>query len=130
MNKKVSALIMTILLLSGVIITALASVDANPNIASASIYLSTSVNATFTLTARKFCNISVYDVKLEVKNSNGTWSFVSWLSSPAGATNAVILNSSKSYASSCVSGKTYRISATFDADGETVSRTSNEATYN
>lgn len=129
MNKKV-ALVLTVLLVSGICVTALAGIDANPNIASAAIYLSTSMNASFTLSARMYCNISVYDIKLEVKNSNGSWSFVCWLDSPAGATNAALLNSSKSYASSCTKGKTYRISATFDADGETVSRTSNEATYN
>ena len=128
MNKRV-VLVITILLVSMIFTTALA-VIANPNISSASINLPSSMNANFSLIARKFCDISVYNVKLEVKNNNGTWSFVSWLSSPAGASNAISLNSSKSYASSCISGKTYRISATFDADGETVSRTSNEATYN
>jgi len=130
MNKKVFVFAMAVLLVSGILITALADIDANPNISSASIILPSSMNTTFTLTARNFCDISVYSVKLEVKNSNGTWSFVSWLSSPAGATNVVFYNSNKNYVSSCTKGKTYRISATFDADGETVSRTSNEATYN
>ena len=129
MSKRALVLVITITLVSMIFTTALA-VIANPHISSASINLPSSMNACFALTARKYCDISVYDVKLEVKNSNGTWSFVSWLSSPAGATNAVILNSVKNYASSCTKGKTYRISATFDADGETVSRTSNDATYN
>ena len=130
MNKKKSALILTALLVSAVFMTALAGIEANLNISSAAINLPQSMNACFSLVAKIYCDISVYNVKLEVKNSNGTWSFVSWLSSPPGAINAVFLNSVKSYASSCTKNKTYRISATFDAGGETVTRTSNEATYN
>jgi hypothetical protein len=121
---------MAILLLSVMFVTADADIEANPNIASASIFLSTSMNATFTLSATLFCNISVKNVKLEEKQSNGSFLFICNLSSPTGATNAISLNSSKSYASSCTVGKTYRIIATFDASGQTVDRTSNEAKYN
>ena len=130
MNKKTLALVVTALLVSAVFITASAGIEANLNITSASINLPQSMNACFSLVAKLYCDISVYNVKLEVKNSNGTWSFVSWLGSPAGATNVVLYTRTVSYASSCTKGKTYRISATFDASGETVSRTSNEATYN
>lgn len=129
MKIKVFSLILVVILVAGVSMTALAGVQENAKIKSASIRLSTSMSADFICSTRSFANISVYSVTLEVKNSNGTWSSAGSLSSPSGATDALSLNSKSSYSSSCTKGKTYRIKATFDADGETVSRTSNEATY-
>lgn len=104
--------------------------DANPNIDSAGISLSSTMSARFTCSASGYYDISVYSVKLEVKNASGGWAFVSWLTAPPSAASTSNYVKMMSYASSCTVGKTYRISATFNASGETVIRTSNERKYN
>lgn len=122
---------LTVMVLVAFIMTAipvLAAADANPNIASAKIMLGSSMSARFECSANADYTISVYSVKLEVKNSNGTWSSAGSLSSPPSATTSNY-SKSVSYAGSCTKGNTYRITATFDANGETVIRTSSEVTY-
>ena len=97
---------------------------ANKNISSASIILTTSMSATFTCSTRARYDISVSSVKLEMQNSNGTWSHVINLTAPSGETNSLSLSKTMSYSSSCTKGKTHRVSATFTASGESVTRTS------
>lgn len=126
--KSVLSIFVLIAILTSTI-PALALIDANKNIAGAGITLNSSMNARFECSANDDYNISVYSVKLEVKNTNGTWSSAGSLSSPPSASNTSNYTKSVNYASSCTKGKTYRIKATFDADGETVNRTSNEMTY-
>lgn len=128
MKTKTVLIVMVVVAFIMTTIPALAAVDANPNIASASISLGSSMSARFECSAHDDYTISVYSVALEVKNSNGTWSSAGSLSSPPSATTSKY-SKSVSYSGSCTKGKTYRIKATFDADGETVTRTSNEATY-
>ena len=103
---------------------------ANPNIDQASIVFSSSMGAGFSLTASNNFNVSITSVKLEVKESNGTWSFVKNLPAPSSATNVTFYNRDMDYSSHCTKGKTYRIKATFNAGSESVSRTSAEKTYN
>ena len=129
-NKKI-LIILLILVFSVVIGAEAASIVpfANRNIASTSILLNTSMKATFSCSANANYNISVQNIRLEVKNSNGTWSFVKNLSAPPSASNVSNYNKVMNYASSCTSGKTYRITATFNASGETTSNTSAARTY-
>lgn len=107
-----------------------ASARANENIASTSIILTTSMSATFTCTTHARYDISVSSVKLEVQNSDGSWSLAKNLSAPAGVSNSTVLSKVMDYSSSCTKGKTYRISATFIASGESVSYTSAGKKYN
>lgn len=103
--------------------------QANPNIASVPISLSGAMEAEFFCSARSFYDISVSDVKLEEKRSDGKWYYVCDLSGPPSVENAASYNKSKDYSSSCEKGKTYRVLGTFNADGETSSCTSNAKTY-
>lgn len=132
MTKKLFVLTLTILFTVGLCLPASADIiiQANPNIASASIMLSSSMSAQFICSTRSFCDISVTSVKLQVKNSDGSWTSGTTVPSPPGVTNAASLNKTMSYSGYCTIGKTYRITATFVADGESVSRTSGQATYN
>lgn len=129
MRNKVTAVILVLMLALSFNIAASAGVQANPHIASAQIVLSSSMYTTFTCSCHDYYNISAYSVKLETKNIFGIWVFVCNLPSPAGVTNASILFSGIDYSAYCTLGKTYRITATFDASGETVSRTSAAITY-
>lgn len=131
MKKKIVLVLLVLVLALPVSYIANAtSVDANPHIYGASIVLNSSMSATFTCSCHYYYDISVYDVKLEVRNFLGIWSFVSYLPSPPGATNVSSLLRIMDYSAYCTVGNTYRISATFDASGETVSRTSAAMRYN
>ena len=128
--KKIVVFVLLVLFLAlPVSNIANASIDANPNIYGASIVLNTSMSATFTCSCHDYYDISVYNVKLEVRNFLGIWSTVGYLPSPPGATNVSSLLRIMDYSAYCTVGNTYRISATFDASGETVSRTSATVTY-
>lgn len=79
-----------------------------------------------------------YDIKkqikvtacwLERKNADDSWSNVGTLTPPGViAENAFSYSATVDYSSNIGSG-TYRVGATFDADGHSVSRYSNERTY-
>jgi len=128
-NRKLLSLL--VILFLSIVVTAQATMIpfANKNIASASITLSSSMVTTFSCSANAKYNISVKNVKLEVKNANGSWSFVKDLSAPPSATNVGNYNKVMDYSSSCTKGKTYRIKATFYAGTESVDRTSAEKKY-
>lgn len=129
MKTKITLTMLILTLVIMASIPALAAIDANPHIDSAGISLSSAMKARFDCSASDDYDISVYDVKLQVKNANGTWSSAGSLSSPPSASNTSNYTKSVTYSGSCTKGKTYRITATFDASGETVTRTSNEMTY-
>jgi len=127
-KNVVAIVIVAILLLNFIPIQAHAR--ANPKINQASILLTSSMTAYFSCATSGDFDISVSSVTLEVKNNNGTWSFVKNLSAPASASNVSSYNKAVDYSSSCTKGKTYRIKAVFNASGESVNRTSAEKTYN
>lgn len=131
MTKKMLVLTLTIMFAVSLCVPATADIpfQANPNIGSTSISLSSTMSANFSCTTRNFCTISVTSIKLQVKNSDGSWSAGTTMTAPESVTDAARYNKSMSYSGSCTKGKTYRITATFNAGGETVTRTSNEATY-
>lgn len=131
MTKKILSFALTILFSVGLCLPSVAdySIQANLNITVAEIKLSSSMSAQFSCSTKGLCDIKVTSVKLQVKNSDGTWSAGTSMAAPDGVSNASALFKSMSYSSSCTKGKTYRITAVFNASGETVSRTSNEATY-
>ena len=106
-----------------------AATRASTIISSASISFNTSMRATFSCSTKTKTDISVGSVKLEVQNSNGTWSFVTNLSAPASAINVSSYNKPMDYSSSCIAGKTYRITGTFYVEDEIVTRTSPAKIY-
>ena len=105
------------------------SINASTTISSTSIYLSSAMEAKFVCLVKNFYDIYVGSVTLEEKNSDGVWIKAASLASPPGAEHALSLSVEKSYAGSCTKGKTYRISATFEAGGSRVSCMSKEETY-
>lgn len=130
MTKKVIVTVLAIMFATVLCFPATAdySIQANLNISNASITLSSTMTATFTCSTYDLYNISVSSVKLQVQNSNGTWSS-SALSAPSSVSNSSSLLKTMSYSGSCTKGKTYRISCTFNAGGESVTRTSSTVKY-
>ena len=128
-NKSIVGIALVLILLFSAF-TVQAFARANAHIDEASILLNSSMSATFSCSTRAKYNISVGSVQLEVKNSNGTWSFVKNLSAPPSASNVSNYTKVMNYSSSCTSGKTYRIKAVFYAGTESVSRISAEKKYN
>ncbi len=63
------------------------------------------------------------------KEGWGKWVFDASLTTPPSSSNTTSYYESKDYSSDMTSGVTYRIVATFEADGESVTKTSNSFTY-
>jgi len=102
---------------------------ANSTFKSSSVSLNSSGTATFSAATRIKCNsIKVNSSTLQVK-SGSSWSDAKALTVPAAATNCSSYQKTKSYGSDMTSGKTYRIKAVFNADGETVTCYSGEISY-
>lgn len=96
---------------------------------SATISLSTTKTATFSaITYEIASSISVKSVKLE-KMVNNVWMDAGTLTAPSKvAANTIGYTASMSYSSNIGTG-TYRIKATFNADGYEVTRYSNSRAY-
>lgn len=74
-------------------------------------------------------SISVTACWLEIKNSDGTWTTVCSLPVPSAVgTETISFSTSKDY-SSYIGNGTYRVWATYTADGHSISRCSNERTF-
>lgn len=74
-------------------------------------------------------SISVTACWLEIKNSDGTWTTVCSLPVPSEVgTDTISFSTSEDY-SSFIGNGTYRVWATYDADGHSISRYSNERTF-
>lgn len=126
--------IVCLLLITMVIISCIGSVMADEirpyasNIfVRASISVDSSMTATFSAVTSQSTTISVSSCSLE-KKVDGVWKSAGSLTAPA-SSSGTTYDKSKGYSSSCTSGVTYRIVATFKAGTETISRTSNEIKY-
>lgn len=95
---------------------------------STSISVSISGSANFSALVRYPCTISVSNCTLQ-KQVNGRWVFAASLTPPPSKANTVRYSAKKDYSSDMASGVTYRIVATFSADGESVIATSGSITY-
>ena len=96
---------------------------------SSAVTLNSSGTATFSATATKKCNlIKVDSCTLQIKIGI-SWVDAKALATPVSATNCYTYQKTKSYGSEMTSGKTYRIKAVFNADGETVTCYSSGMTY-
>ncbi len=133
MKRIVAALVFFILLLS--VGTAAIANDnvpyANAYYTEASVAFTSSGKAAFSAqTTFVFSRLRVLSCSLEVK-VGGAWQSAGSLTPPATeSNNTTIFDAQMNYGSSCTKGKTYRVIATFDADGHTITKTSGAATYN
>lgn len=97
---------------------------------SASILFRASKDATFRATTyEEKAKISVTACWLEKENADGSWSTVRSLPAPSQYASGSINFSATAYYSSYIGSGTYRIRATFNADGHTLTVTSNERTF-
>lgn len=103
---------------------------ADSEFASITISLKSSKQVSFRAIANDIKKqIKVTACWLERKNADDTWSNVGTLTPPGViAENAFTYSATVNYSSNIGSG-TYRVGATFDADGHSVSRYSNERSY-
>lgn len=74
-------------------------------------------------------SISVTACWLEIENDDGSWSTVCSLPTPSGAASQTFSFSTNADYSSYIGTGNYRIRATFNADGHTLTRTSNERSF-
>ena len=95
---------------------------------SASVSVSTSGTASFSATVRRPCTISVSSCTLH-KMQGGRWVYAAPLAVPPSKEGAMTYSAQKDYSASMVKGVTYRIVATFKADEDSVTKTSNSFTY-
>lgn len=84
---------------------------------------------TFSATLNKKCStVSVSSCTLQ-KQEEGRWVFAASLETPPSKSNISKYTAHKDYSSNMTTGVNYRIVATFNADGETMTKTSNSFTY-
>lgn len=97
---------------------------------SASTVLKSSKQVSFRCVTYETKNsLSVTACWLEKKNTNGSWSYVRSLTPPSTVlTNTFAYSATADYSAYIGSG-TYRVWATYNADGHTISRCSNERTF-
>lgn len=72
-------------------------------------------------------SVSVTSVRLE-QNVDGEWVYITSLTCPPSQTSCLRYSQTEYYTSEIGTG-TYRVVATFCADGHSITRTSNERTY-
>lgn len=80
-------------------------------------------------TAFQFQTLSVTSCTLQIKEGR-EWNKAASLTPPSlVAKNRFTYAAKKNYSSSCTSGNTYRIVAAFNADGQTITKTSGEVKF-
>lgn len=129
--KRFVAVLLSMIMLLCVAIPALANINANQYYSDASIAFNTKGNAVFSCTTTfQFSELKVTNCKLQVKGLL-SWSDAGSLPAPSYiAKNRYNYDYQMDYSSYLTSGKTYRIVATFNADGHTITKTSGSAKYN
>lgn len=130
--KKILVCIIALMLFTTMLAKHPAWAEAMPlssnSFVSTSVSVSASGTASFSAIARHLCTISVSSCTLQ-KQVNGRWVFAASLTPPPSKSNAIKYSTQKDYSSDMTSGITYRIVATFTADGESVTTTSGSITY-
>ena len=129
MKNRVLVSLVLFIVLTSLIHIALAGSNSDEVFDSASVFLSSTKTASFNAETTEFHNsIMVTQVCLYKKIGN-TWIFQRYLPAPTTeATNLDVFTASMDYSSYIGTG-TYRIHATFTADGHSISRYSNTITY-
>ena len=132
--KRIATVLIAFILILSVYSTAFAydiMPFANEYYAEASVAFTSSGKAAFSAqTTFVFSKLTVTSCSLEVK-TNGVWKSAGTLAVPTAVSkDTTIFDAQMNYGSSCTAGKTYRVKATFNADGHTITKTSGAATYN
>lgn len=130
MKKRMCYLVtcMLILMLSVAAVAEVVAPCADEVFRDASINLTSSGRITYTASTRTVYNkLSVSNCYLQ-QYVDGVWKTVCTLPNPASMTNTKTYLSYTNSAEYLSTG-TYRVVATFSADGYTITRTSNERTY-
>ena len=127
--KKIVPLMLLFCVAFAITSTAFAAINADPEFQSASITLTSSKLAVYSADLHNEKDrIEVVEADL-YKKVNGDWTHVTSLPVPAFVgTNTELYGASISYASYIGTG-TYRVTATFSADGYEITRNSNERTF-
>lgn len=130
--KKVLLYVITLMLFAVALPQHLVFAEATPLSSdvfiTASVSLSASGTTIFSANVRHPCTISVSRCTLQ-KQENGRWVYAASLTPPLSKTNTSVYSAVKDYSASMAHGTTYRIVATFEADGDTITKTSNSMTY-
>lgn len=129
--KRFVAVLLGMIMLLCTAMPVLAATQANQYYSDASIAFNTKGNAVFSCTTTfQFEELKVTNCKLQVKGLV-SWSDAGSLPAPSHtAKNRYNYDSQVDYSSHLTSGKTYRIVATFNADGHEITKTSGSAKYN
>lgn len=85
--------------------------------------------ATFSASLKYECPTVAVSSCILQKQENGQWVFAAYLTPPPSKSNTSRYSAQKDYSASMTHGITYRIIATFTADGESVTTTSSSADY-
>ena len=97
--------------------------------ASADVSLNSNKSGVFNATTIYATSVSVTSCTLQRKDGS-KWIDVGSLTPPSHtSSNSYSFSAIANYSSSLINGNTYRITAVFSADGETVTRTSSQRTY-
>lgn len=132
MKKKFLCFLVAVLMVctNVAFVSANAGLQASPVFVSKSVSLSSSMNGSMSCGTSVICSkIYISSVKLQTL-TNGSWgNDVSVPCPTAVATNDASLSASRSYASYCTKGVTYRLYVTFWADGVTATAYSGGTTY-
>lgn len=131
--KRFTVSIIMICLLPSMVGVTLAS-DIRPyadeHYSNAGVVFTSAGLAVFTATtAFQFQTLSVTSCTLQIKEGR-EWNKAASLTPPSlVAKNRFTYAAEKNYSSSCTSGNTYRIVAAFNADGQTITKTSGEVKF-
>ncbi len=132
MKRFTVSIIMICLLLSMVGVASASGIQpyASEYYSDASVAFTSAGLAVFSATTTfQFQALSVTSCTLQIKEGR-EWNKATNLTPPSlVAKNRFTYAAEKNYASSCTSGNTYRIVATFDADGHTITKTSGEVAF-
>ena len=135
MKRVVASLLLLTVLMSLPILTHAAVIvptelRASADYMSASISLGSNAICSFSaITTFQFSQIKVTNCSLQVKNEDGTWEHVCSKGPSTTKSNARTFDTEYNYSSYCTYGHTYPDVATFNADGKTITKTSNERSF-
>ena len=130
--KRVMVSIISLVFVLSIVCVATAEMQpfANQYFYEASVAFNNQGKSVFTATTTfQFNNLSVTSCVLQMKSGN-TWINSQTLTPPSTtASQRYTYSAEKTYSLNCVSGKTYRLKAIFNADGHTITRYSNEVRF-
>lgn len=127
--KQIAVLCIALLIVLIPVVVSAVKPFASYVFASADVSLNSNKSGIFNATTIYATSVSVTSCTLERKDGS-KWVDVGSLTPPSHtSSNSYSFSAIANYSSSLINGNTYRITAVFSADGETVTRTSSQRTY-